>query len=130
MMLSLLCFTLAVICCSIKDLQAHGKLKWMDYGRGFWGEESYYRKYADPIENSKNNWYTKFFKIKYKERWFTSTTFTVFLTDAWHLLQFLIFIFLSLGISLALELHNWQQYLAVYAGIHVVHFLTYRLLQR
>lgn len=87
---------------AIKDLHSHGKLRWITEDlHGFWGKISWYRKYEcvekfdeiihekylDPVKAPKT-WYYKRFKIKYKEKWFTSATATVFLTDGWHLAQF------------------------------------------
>lgn len=129
MILALLCLTLSIACFSIRELYYHGKLKWMKDDASFWGERSHYRKYANPLDEPKNNWYYKFFRIGYKERFLGSATVFVALTDAPHMLQFFLFIFLSLSISIALEL-NWKGYLMVWIGVHGIHFLTYKFLQR
>lgn len=132
--LSFLSFALGVFCYGIRELQSHGKLKWMDNPNGFWGELSHLRKYKTTeghlLQPRSPNWYYRFFKIKYSERWFTSTNFTVMFTDGMHLCQALFFLFISLAFSIALQLENWKQYLLVYIGIHLVHFVTYRLLQK
>lgn len=62
----------------------------------FLGSESWKRKYKKhPSSNSQmyltypapNNWYYKFFGIRYKERFPGSATVFVFLTDGYHLVQ-------------------------------------------
>lgn len=141
--LSFLSFAIGVFCFSIKELSAHGKLKWAKETIGgdlptFWAQHSDMRKYKIDKSNPRaysfakapDNWYYRFFKIKHKEKWFTSTNFTVMFTDGMHLCQALFFLFISLAFSIALQLENWKQYLLVYIGIHLVHFLTYRLLQK
>lgn len=99
MILSATLFLLAVICYSIRDLKSFGKLKWISANPyGFIGEHSDKRKYKrsetiaplnrydmfEPLDN----WYYKFFKIPHREKWFTSATLTVALTDGAHLCQF------------------------------------------
>lgn len=67
----------------------------------FWGSESWKRKYKKhpasndvifltlpPIEKGIWGWYYKFFGIKYRERFPLSATVLVFLTDGYHLVQF------------------------------------------
>lgn len=63
---------------------------------GFFGENSYLRKYRKKtVNNIKGlviatpSWYTQMFKIKYKEAFPLSTTALVWLTDGWHLAQFI-----------------------------------------
>lgn len=108
--LSFLSFVLGVVCYSISQLQQHGKLKWSKKGLGFWDFDSDKRKYISKIPFAK--------------------TVLVFLTDGYHLCQFCFFLFISLSFSIALQLENWKQYLLVYIGIHLVHFVTYKLLQK
>jgi hypothetical protein len=45
MILSILFLLLAIGCYSISQLALHGKLKWMKNDNGFWGHDSYIRKY-------------------------------------------------------------------------------------
>lgn len=142
--LSMISFALGVACYSISQLQQHGKLKRMDTNSnlGFWGAQSYRRKYAhektaqDLFKNgalkvtlAPDNWYYKLIKSKYKERWLTSTWLTVFLTDGYHFAQFLFFIFLSLGITLLLNfsLLGW---ISVWLGVHAIHSFVYRVLSK
>lgn len=92
MILSIALFILAVVAYSAKELQAFNKLKWSKNDMSFWGFDSYLRKYK--VKNGreliapKDNRYYKFFKIKHREKWFTSATLTVALTDGFHLMQF------------------------------------------
>jgi hypothetical protein len=59
---------------------------------GFFGRNSWKRKWkyeaGRPILAPKN-WYYKFFKLKYRERFLLSSTLLVFLTDAPHLFGWL-----------------------------------------
>lgn len=68
----------------------------------FWGRESYKRKYKKhessndqiyltlaPKEKGFWGWYYKFFKIKYREAFPFSATILVFVTDGYHMLQFI-----------------------------------------
>lgn len=89
-------FIFAVMVFAIRELQLQGKLKWMpdsvmSFGHAsFWGSESWKRKYkynnGTPVI-APNNWYYRFFKIKYKESFSLSATLLVSLTDAPHALQ-------------------------------------------
>lgn len=126
----------AIAAYSISQLQQHGKLKYKDI-RGFWGQWSSDRKYEswkrsgiviDKVQ-APNTWYYRFFKIKYKERFPLSATLLVFLTDGYHLTQFLFFLFLSLSITFAIGF-DWWLLAGVWSGIHVVHAGVYKLLQR
>lgn len=125
-MIAALLLILAIACRSISELALHGKLRWSKGDDSFWGEESYWRKYASPIDAPKNNWYYKFFKIGYKERWPTSATFTVFATCGMHLMQFLYHLSLSASFSLATGVNFFW----VWPSIVAIHAVTYRILQR
>lgn len=126
----------AIAAYSISQLAQHGKLKSKDI-RGFWGQWSSDRKYdlwkrsgimIDKVQAPKN-WYYRFFKIKYKERFPLSATALVFLTDGYHMCQFLMFLFLSLSITFAIGF-DWYLLAGVWTGIHFVHAGFYKLLQR
>lgn len=129
MILTLVFLVLAVLCYAIKELHAHSKLKWSKGDDSFWGEESYWRKYASPIDPPVDNWYYRLFKIGYREKWPTSATLTVAFTDGYHHMQFWFFNFLSLSLTFAIGF-NWWLLLVIWSLIHVVHIVTYRLLQR
>lgn len=126
MIIPLTLLALAIACRSISELALHGKLKWSKDDSGFWGERSYYRKYANPLDAPRDNWYYRTFKIGYKERFLLSASFLVSLTDGTHLMQSLFFIFLSLSFSIATGLN----FLFVWGGILLVHFVTYRIAQK
>jgi len=64
----------------------------------FWGTESWVRKYDHirPYASERavilaapDNWYYRLFKIKYKERFPLSATALVFVTDGYHLTQWI-----------------------------------------
>lgn len=136
MVLALIFLCLAIGCYSIRELHAHGKLKWMHhrrYLRKFWDEDSWLRKYeltkGGTVIPAPKTWYYRTFKIIYKERWPTSATFTVMFTDGPHLFQFFFFLFISLSLGIALEL-SWKGVILVWLVVHAIHFTAYRLLQK
>jgi hypothetical protein len=139
--LGFISLALSIACYSVSQLQQHGKLRWMRrndllYMFDFWGSESWVRKYKTfrvegvdaPVE-AEQNWYTRLFKIKYTERWPTSTWLTVAFTDGYHLMQFFFLLFLSLSVALFIGF-NWLLLLGVWSGIHTIHALVYKLLSR
>lgn len=91
MILSLICFALAVACYGISQLIMHGKSRF----RGeFWDISAWQKKYKRikvPLSrdnylgwgfvDAPDNWYYKLINVRYIERWPTSTSLTVFLTD-------------------------------------------------
>jgi hypothetical protein len=136
LIIAFILFVVAVAAYAICDLDDHGKLRWdsEDY-YGFWGKLSDYRKYKlvgtyDEIirethfrpEKAPKNWYYKnwFWTIKYKERWLTSTNLTVFLTDGWHLMQFVFINSLLLGF--AMLAHNTLLWFVVFRTIWAIVF--------
>lgn len=131
MVLALIFLCIAIGCYSIRELHAHGKLRWMNEKDeySFWGEDCYMRKYTDDMEEPPDNWYYNFFNIGYIEKWPTSATFTVMFTDGPHLMQFFFFLFISLSSGMALEL-SWKGFILVWLLIHLVHFLVCKLLQK
>ena len=131
--IAMISLALAIGCRAIIELWNHDKLKWSNEGkfmRGFWDDDSYLRKYKLTKESTviaaPNNWYYRFFKLKYKERWPTSATFTVFLTDAPHFLQWIYHILLSLTVVLL----TGFPYLIVWLGVVTIHASAYRLFQK
>lgn len=125
----------AIVAYSISQLQQHGKFRlYRERSYGFWGEWSHTRKYkkTNPegwVIDPDDNWYTRLFGIKYKERWPTSTNLTVFLTDGYHFMQFLFLLFISASITFAAGF-TWLLLLLVWILVHIIHFLVYKLLQR
>lgn len=110
---SLSLFIFSVIAYAIKELQSHQKLRWMQHGnyvRSFWDEDSYLRKYKltdrSTVIAAPNNWYYRFFKIKYKERFPGSATIFVNFTDGFHLMQFLFKVFLIASLVMYKEMVN------------------------
>jgi hypothetical protein len=95
---------------------------------GFWGKESWLRKYKlDHINRpipAKKSLYNKVFKLKYQERFPLSATLLVFLTDGYHLTQFIAVNSLLLEIAL-LTHQTLTTYLTVWIVWHVGFHLTY-----
>lgn len=113
MILALLSLIAAIACYSISQLLNHGKFRWSKKGLGFWDDKSDLRKYKMELVSgpgsfsaylpviAPDNFYYKYIaRVKYRERWFTSTNLTVSFTDSYHAMQSLSFIFLSLTLAL------------------------------
>jgi hypothetical protein len=126
MIISLVLLGIGIAAYSISQLLEHQKFKWMTSDYTFWGGRGYLRKYKFPLESHKGNWYYRLFKIKYKERWPTSATFTVMFTDSYHAFQSISFLSFAGAFSLMSGIH----FLYVWAGILLIHFTVYRLLQK
>lgn len=127
----------AIAAYSISQLVIHKKFKWMTRGFGFFGEDSYLRKYKNihpdktkfQVQIPKDNWYYNFFNIRYREAFFLSSTALVFVTDVYHLSQFLFLLFLSASVTFALGF-TWLLLLLVWILVHIIHFLIYKLFQK
>ena len=118
---------LSIACYSVSQLAQHSKLRWgFNNPDSFFHPGSWRRKYKMPLEPAPNNFYYRFFKLVHKERWPTSATLTVNLTDFYHASQSLSFLTLSLGISLLANVN----FFVVWIPVLLIHFTTYRLLQR
>jgi hypothetical protein len=126
MIISLVLLGIGIAAYSISQLLQHEKFKWSGAGYTFWGGRTALRKYKFPLESYQGNWYYRFFKIKYKERFPLSATFLVSLTDGYHLCQSISFLSFAGAFSMLSGIH----FLYVWLGILLVHFTTYRLLQR
>lgn len=128
--LAILTLILAVGAYSISQLQQHHKLKGQsDYNNfhSFWGVNSWNRKYKLPRQAAPLNWYYKYIaRVKYKERWFTSTNLTVMFTDGYHASQAVSFLCLALSLSL----FSGYGFLWFWIGIVGVHATVYRLLSK
>jgi hypothetical protein len=128
---------ISIGCYSISQLAQHKKLLWTKDYFGFWGENQDKRKYkknwdADPLAwvtyPAPDNWYYKYIaRVKYKERWFTSSNLTSFATDGYHLCQSLSFAFLALAFALVTDISYFIFY---WPGIILVHASVYRLLSK
>lgn len=141
MILSLLSFAAAVVCYVISQLTIQGKIKWNTSG-GFFDEDGWMRKYKVTwtedvnmdfmnrwqfeIHPAPKTWYYRFFKIKYKERFPMSATLLVFLTDAYHLMQFWFKIFMALAF---VPLVGWWA-VAYWVLFGVVFTICYKLFSR
>lgn len=137
--LSFLSFAAAVCCYSIKELQAHGKLKWSKDYNGFWGQDSSNRKYKkdwskDPLGydvfKAPNTWYYRFFKIKYKERFPLSATLLVSLTDGSHLMQTALKLLFCISIVTYSIPFSWWMVLIYFVEWGLVFTITYKCLSK
>ena len=100
--LSLVIFGISIIFYSAKEKLTHhyGNSVFSTWNQQYWNPDiSWRNKYAwdsegelIPVEDAHigclMGWYYSLFNIKYLERWFTSATLTVFVTDGFHLTQF------------------------------------------
>jgi hypothetical protein len=137
-LISLSSLALAIGFRSISELTQHGKFILSRKNHlGFWGVDSWRRKYKSRIGkdvprgsfdfiDAPSNWYYKFFNIYYVEKWPTSATFTVMFTDGMHLMQSLSFLSLSACVSLLSGISFWY----VWLGVLAVHFGVYRVFQK
>jgi hypothetical protein len=129
---SLICLSLGAVCYVISQKSMMGNLKWSTVSTGFWGTQSWMNKYK--IENefpipAKNNWYTKLFVIKYKEKYWLSGSFLVFASDSYHFFQFLFLLLISGAIAVHTE--NVILWLLIYrAAFGIVFTVCYKLFAR
>lgn len=132
--LSFISFALGVFCFSVKELQAHGKLKWVKDGHPFWDQDSWERKYASDDEGhilpAPDNWYYRFFKIKYKERFPLSATLLVSLTDGAHLMQTAFKVLFCISIVTYSMEFCWWMVLIYFVEWGLVFTVTYKWLSK
>lgn len=128
--ISFACFAAGVFFYTIKELQSFGKLKWQKGDDSFWGENSHYRKYANPLDAPKDNWYYRFFKIGYKERSPGSATIFVMFTDGAHLCQTLFKLLFCISIVTYSMDFSWWMALVYFVIWGVVFTITYKILSR
>jgi hypothetical protein len=132
MIISLVLLGIGIAAYSISQLAQHDKLRWKSNNIiGYWSAGSSMRKYkifsnGYPVSRPQNSWYYDFFKLPYKERFPLSATFLVSLTDGYHLMQSISFLSFAGAFSLLSGINFWL----IWLGILLVHFTTYRLLQR
>lgn len=135
---SLLLLALSAIPAAYQHLHDHGKL--MSIGRpgGFFSSLQWTRKYKlatmDPddaymglFRTAPDNWYYRFFKIKYQERFPLSATLLSLFTDAYHSSQALMRILMSLSITLAMNA-PWWAFLVVWVAYATIHAAFYKIL--
>lgn len=118
--ISIIFWLAALAAYSISQLQQHSQLKWMSEDPfGFWGEDSDKRKFARHKDITRtyarkeapNTWYYKFTRGDWKEAFPLSTTLLVWLTDGYHLAQF---VFLKFTIAAILTFPEWTWWRVVY----------------
>lgn len=132
-LINILSFILGVIAYTISQLAQHRKLKWSDSPIGFWGKDSDVRKYSSDAKkrfSPPDNFYYRFFKIKYGEKFPLSATALVFLTDGYHLCQWFFTKLLILSI-ITFEGDFSIKWFLIYLGIwYLIFNLTYKLLSK
>lgn len=105
--MSILFLAMALVSYSISQLAQHGKLRWESRNTyGFWGEDSDKRKYTSKIPFAK--------------------TWLVFLTDGYHLCQAIFLSSLSLSVTMLIGF-QWVTLGLVWGGIHLLHWLVYKI---
>lgn len=135
---SLLLLALSAVPAAYQHAHDHGKIK--DIGRpgGFFSTLQWVRKYKAAefseaymglFRYAPDNWYYRFFKIKYQERFPGSATFFITIVDAYHASQALMRILMSLSITLAISA-PWWTCLLIWAAYATVHWAFYKLLSR
>jgi len=108
--------SLAAVCNSVMDkLQFHYEDSvFSDLSEQYWNpEKSWLNKYKDP-ENK-----------DFRPKFFGSTTFLVFLTDGWHLAQFMFLNFFALACVPIQK--KFYKYVLVFLGIRTMFGLTFTL---
>jgi hypothetical protein len=116
MILSITFLILAIAAYSVSQLAQHNKLKWQRNNLyGFWGEESWRRKYKE-------------FDPEDGPLFPGSTTFFVFLTDGYHFAQMLFMLFLSLSFGFLMSNHWYSA--GAWGIIHIVHWFVYKTLSK
>lgn len=135
--LSLILFCAGAVAYVISQLSIQGKLIWdtteTEQPAGFWGSNGWLRKYAVVDGRhvpAKNNWYTKLFVIKYKEKYWLSGSFLVFASDSYHFFQMLFLLLISAAMAI-LTGENWLLWLLIYrAAFGVIFTIAYKTLAK
>ena len=123
----IVCVTLAAISHAIFSLIAHQKFTFGD-PTGFWGSEQWKRKYKlrhGFTFPAPRTWYYKAFNIKYRERFPLSATALVFITDGFHLTQWLTTKLLFLAIT-----RDWFVYVVIWIVWSIMFNVTYSRLSK
>lgn len=115
---------------TLMELWVQGKLinMWKGDPLKFWGMHSYLRKYSKKPGPIPTNLYYRFFGLKAKERFPGSATIFVWLTDGYHLSQFIMLNCISL--VPAIISGHWWMFLITRGIWWIVFNLTYKLLGR
>ena len=125
-MIELLCIVFASACYGvISHLVFHNKKR----GDGFFGSQSWKRKYKRNKEGNlyaaPDNDYYKFFGIKYKEAFPWSATALVFITDGFHLFQWVLLKLIFIGFSVEDGVVNWSLFLLMWITWSIVFNIVY-----
>lgn len=93
----------------------------------FKDSEGWKNKYKQPMTPAPDNWYYKFFRLKYREKFPLSGSFLVSLTDKYHFYQLGFKAFLCLSIALHRPTFDWWiETIGYFAAFGIVFTLIYR----
>ena len=95
-------FVLAVVFYTLSQKQTFGE------------SDGWKRKYREPFEPAPNNFYYKFFKLKYRERFPLSGSLLVSFTDKYHAYQLAFKLFLCSAIVLYRPVLGWWDSLVLF----------------
>lgn len=112
--------------CALHD---EGKLKGWGSLSGFFGKFQYRRKYNDDLDPPPNNWYYRFFKLPYKERFTLSATLLAWTTDGYHSFQ-LVWKSLVIASVAILTPWPWTFFITAFSLFTFIFALFYKLLSR
>lgn len=125
LLLSFILFAFAAFCHGVVSRYQHEGFKFKNVK--FWSADSWRNKYKSNgafMDNAPNNWYYRFFKIDYKEKFPLSATLLVFLTDGYHFTQWIMIKCLALSIALLVP-HHFIFFFSFWALWTVCFQLTY-----
>ncbi len=146
-----ICFAMAVHAYVIISLYWQNKLsgKYTKDQWGFWGKNSWWRKYkfmlymdhknewaamgeglpmniGKDIISRMRRWYHKTFEVKYKEKFPFSATALVFLTDGMHLTQFIMIKLFCAAVAFAVS-ETWWVILLTFVGVRLLWLAVFNL---
>lgn len=110
--IGLLSLVLTMVCYSLNEVRKwrYSIFIWRTSNRlGFWGQDSWERKYklnGGLRLPPRNNWYYRFYGIRYREKFLFSASLLVWLTDGHHFLQFWMFNFMATAICSTWNIGN------------------------
>lgn len=142
-MIQIIFFMLAAACYAVMShLRFHNTQDGKFRRHTFFGAESWRRKYRKGVLSTPGNYdllealdspYYDIFKIKYREKFPWSATALVFLTDGYHLFQWLMIKFLLLGFTVNYNhgFHfDWVGFILLWASWTVIFNFVYTGLKK
>ena len=117
-MISIILVALAAVCNSIMDILRD------KFEQSVFSNKNLDRRYWDAKISWQNKWHGG--NRNLGEKFFGSSTFLVFLTDAWHFFQFLMFSCIEFSVALLFGLGLIQTIL-IFIGLKVVRTLVFEI---